>query len=115
MVILIGFGFSSEGLAGAAVVLLVLGVHLLISVVLGIVACFITAAVLKTSFGEVGTAAVKLAAIMSFPLPVAMVIPILGWLVALVLYFALLMILFDLELFDVIVFAIVLSGVRWIA
>jgi hypothetical protein len=67
LVIYLAFGLVSGGPTGAAMVLLANAIELAVLVPLGIAACFIVAAILSTSFGSIGTASLKLAAIMVFP------------------------------------------------
>ena len=112
LVVFVGYGFYTAGAAGAAMALVALGIQLVIGVVLAIIACFITAKLMGISFGPIGTASLKLAAIFAFPAAVSLFIPLVGWLVALFLYFGLLAWLFDLEGMEVVVCAIVIWGIR---
>jgi hypothetical protein len=114
-----GFGFFVAGPAGAAVTVLLLLLQALMTTFLGVGACFITAAVFSTDFGTLKSACVKLAAVALFPsaagLLASLVSPIIGVLLAVVLFFALLKSLFDLEMFELIVFVVVLLGVSSVA
>jgi hypothetical protein len=117
LAIYLAFGLLSGGPTGAAMVLLANAIELAVLVPLGIAACFIVAAILSTSFGSIGTASLKLAAIMVFPtsmlLFLALLIgPIFSILIAIPLYWYLIGVLFDLEPFEVIVTVIVIWLVR---
>lgn len=115
LAVFVGYGFYAAGAAGAGVVLMAVGVQLVIGVLLAIIACFITAKVMGISFGPLGSASLKLAAIFTFPAAVSLFIPVVGWLAALILYFALLAWLFDLEAFEAVVCAVVIWVVRMLA
>ena len=95
---------------------LLLGMFLgtVLQVVLGIIALFITAAIMGIDFGPLGLAILKLAAIMVFPDAVAAVfpIPLLGWIISMGLYLWLLAWLFDLEPLDTVVCAFVIFFVN---
>lgn len=84
-----------------------LGIVLTVQVALGLVACLITAKFLSVSFGNLGTAILKLAAIFLFPSTVALFIPSppLAWLISMGLYLSLLALLFELEGWEIIVCA----------
>lgn len=105
------------GAENAAVGMVGLVIVLAVQVVLGIIALFVVASLLSIGFGEVKSAALKLAAIFTFPGAVSLFMPAgVGWLVALGLYFILLMWLLELEsVFEIVVCVIVIAVVRWIA
>jgi hypothetical protein len=117
VLILVGFliwafvGYRMMGTAGPAIVLAVIGVGAVIGTAIMIAAAFLTAKLLGMSFGELGPAILKLAAIYLFPAAVGSLFPF-GVLLALVLWFALLLWMFEIEVFQAIVFVIVLFVVR---
>ena len=105
-------GLLLGGAVGAGVYLLMVAVQLVVGVPLGILACFITARILQGSFGYLNTAILKLAAIFVFCGAVAAVVPYVGWLISLPVYWGLLAWLFELEVAEVVVLTIVLWVVR---
>ena len=119
VVVYAGFGLSIGGPAGGIITLFILLLQALITTVLGVMACFVTAQILSTNFGTLQSASVNLAAVALFPAAAGMLMglisPILGAIAVIVLYFGLLKSLFDLELFELIVFVLVLWGVSWVA
>ena len=94
-------GFAM-GLVAAAAVL---------ETVLGIVAAYITSSIGGISFGELRTAALKLAGILLFTGALAFLIP-LGWIIALFIYLGLLVWLFELDMREAVLFAVVLWVIR---
>ncbi len=90
------YGFIEGGASGAASVLASKGRELLLSLAAAIIACFIAGWLLNIDFGLLLTAILKLAAIFMFPWAVALV-PVVGWLISIVLYWALLEKFFDLD------------------
>lgn len=115
LVLYFGYGLAFAGPAGAAVLLMAAGIQLVFGIVVAIPACFLAASLLGTSYGSVGTATLKLAAIIIFPTAASLLIPIFGWLVALMLYWFLIGFLFDLEPMEVIYTALIIWGVRLVA
>ena len=115
--IFVVYGFVHAGAEGAATVFTALSVNLTIGVVLGVIACFITAKLMDISFGSLNSAMFKLAAIFLFPTAVSMLFPwvAVAWLVSFVLYFGLLTWLFELEGSEPIVCAVVIWVVRVVA
>ena len=117
--IIVGFliwafvGYRMMGTAGPAIALAVVGVGAVIGTALMIAAAFLTAKLLGMSFGELGPAVLKLAAIYLFPAAVGSLFPF-GVLIAMILWFALLLWLFEIEVFQAVVFVIVLFVVRWV-
>jgi hypothetical protein len=115
LVILLGVGVYTAGVAGAVITTFLLLLQALVSIGLGIVSCFVVAAVLGTSFGALKSACVKLAAVALFPLAIGILIglisPIVGFWAVLVLYVGLLQSLFDLEIFELFALVFVLWGV----
>jgi len=107
-------GFALAGPGGAGATLIGLLIAVAVGVVLGIVALYITAAIMSIDFGPLGQAILKLCAIFVFSGAVAefIPVPILGWLVSLGLYLWLLAWLFELEPLETIVCALVILGVR---
>ena len=118
VLIILGFliwayvGFRLAGVAGPVIAMAVIGVGAVVGTGLMIAAAFLTAGLIGVSFGELGPAALKLAAIYLFPSAVGSLIPF-GGLLAIFLWLALLMWLFELEMLQAIVFAIVLFLIRW--
>ncbi|QDT31147.1 hypothetical protein [Thalassoglobus polymorphus] len=110
-VILCWAGVSSSGVEDGLIIILVYGLYTLLSVVAGVAAAFITAAIMKVSFGVIGSAVLRLAATIVFSTAIAETIPF-GGLLSLITYFGLLMWFFELELFEVIIFAVILSIMR---
>jgi len=119
LVIFVGFGFYLGGATGALITIVLFLVAALIQVVLGVAACYLVAALLDTSFGELKEACVKLAAITVFPSAVALVLgpvsPFLAYLVVVGLFFGLLMSLFELEFGESLIFVVVLWAVQFLA
>lgn len=108
--------FQDAGTRGAVEVMAVIGTYIAVLVSLGIVALFIVAKVLDASFGPASIAALKLAAVFIFPAAIGLLLPEgLGWVVALVLYLALLAWLFELDGTELIVCVVVIGIVRWVA
>lgn len=109
-------GFVRFRAKGPAPVLAVVAVGCVVGVALMLAAAFITAKITGTSFGELGSAVLKLAAIYLFPSAVGLFVPgIVGGLVASVIAFVLLMWLFELELPYAIIFTIVTWVVNFVA
>jgi hypothetical protein len=92
--------------------ILLLGIGTVIEVALGVVACYVTARLMDTSFGYLGSATLKLAGILTFTSGVSALTGMLGWLLAILAYLGLLMWLFDLDALEAIVYAFVLWVVR---
>ena len=80
VLIIVGFliwafvGYRMMGTAGPAIALAVIGVGAVIGTALMIAAAFLTAKLLGMSFGELGPAVLKLAAIYLFPAAVGLLI-----------------------------------------
>jgi hypothetical protein len=104
--------FVKAGTTSAFVLMGVIFLMAAIETVLGIVAAFITASVMSTSFGELRTAVLKLAAILVFSSAIAFVVPYFGGIISLAIYAALLMGLFGLELIEAIVFSVIFWLIR---
>jgi hypothetical protein len=100
------------GIPGVAAMALVLPLRIVIQAALGIVACMITAKIMGTAFGYAGPAAAKLAAVFVFPGAVTFLIPYIGWIIALLLYWGLLEWLFELEALETIMLVIVIFFVN---
>jgi hypothetical protein len=104
-------GFNRTGTNGAAAqvsgVLMAAGIGTAVM----IFAAFVTASLVGVSFGELGPAALKLAAIYIFPASIASLIPF-GILLAFFIWLGLLMWLFELEVFQAVIFTIVLISVN---
>jgi hypothetical protein len=79
--------------------------------VLGILAAYVTSSISGISFGELKTAALKLAGILLFTGALAFLIP-LGWIIALFVYLGLLVWLFELDMREALLFAVVLWLMR---
>lgn len=116
LLLLVVAGFVGAGAAGAGATIVGLGVVLAFNIVLGIVGLYVAAALLQIEFGHVGTAVIKLAAVFSASVAVGAFLPdpILGWLVALVIYLGLLAWLFALEPFELVVCVVILAVVRFV-
>ena len=119
VVIYIGFGVATAGPVGGVITVFFLLLQALITSVLGLAACFLVAQIFSTYFGTLRSASVKLVAVALFPpaagLLIALISPIIGALAVIVLFFGLLQSLFELELFEVIVFTLALLGVSALA
>lgn len=83
----------------------------IIEVILALGACFITAKLLGTSFGNLGSAIVKLTAIVLFPSAVGLILPG-GWIWTIIFYLGLLYALFDLDGWEPIYFAVILYAIE---
>ncbi len=104
--------FFTDGTKSAA---LAMGLVFLIAAaqtVLGIGAAYITASMLGTSFGELRTAFLKLAAVIIFSGAIGSIIPF-GGLIVLFVYFGLLIWLFGLEVYEAVVFAFIFAIVQY--
>ena len=115
LAIFIVLGFHRAGPVGAAASLAALAVGLIFGVTMGVIACFITARIMDAYFGYLKTAILKLAAIFIATGAVSAIIPVVGWLLGLVLYFGLLAWFFELEMLEVIVLSLVLGGTQLVA
>jgi hypothetical protein len=107
----VAVAFQQAGARSAAVVfglVLLLGV---IETIVGIAVAYAVAMLMGTNFGELKAAFVKFAGIFIFTGALSALIPF-GGLLALLVYLLLLIWLFELEMFEAIVFAIVLGLVR---
>lgn len=105
-------GFVGGGGTGAAAVLLAVVIIIALRLALALPACYLTAKIMNTGFGYLSTAILKLAAIAVFPSAVSMLIPIpvINWLIAVAIYFGLIMWLFQVEFFE----AFILTVVIWL-
>lgn len=106
-------GYRAAGPTGPATAMAAVGVAAVVGTLLMLGAAFVTAQMLSISFGELGPAVLKLAAIYLFPAAAGTLLPF-GGLFALVIWFALLLWLFDLEVYQAVVFAIILFVVNWL-
>ena len=106
-------GYRVAGPSGPAAAMAAVGVAAVIGTALMLAAAFVTASMIGVSFGELGPAALKLAAIYLFPAAVGTLLPY-GGFFALVIWLALLLWLFDLEVYQAVVFAIILFVVNWL-
>ncbi len=100
------FAASNTGAMGLIIAIIIYGGYIAGSVILGVVAAFITAAVLGASFGEVKSAIIKLAGIIAFSSLVSAAVGS-GWISGLC-FGGLTMWLFDLDYVELIVFAVVM-------
>ncbi len=96
IVVFFCYGFAKGGASGGVSVLVSTGGELLIAMAAAIVACFIAGSLMGFDLGLRHTAILKLAAIFLFPWAVALV-PVVGWLILIVLYWALLEKFFELD------------------
>ena len=102
------FGFV-PAVAAKLAMLVGLGVRASIGVLLGLLACMLTGKIMDIDFGPLDTACLKLAAVIVFPGAVAALLPTLAAIpVGLILYFALLAWLFDLEGWEYVVCGLVI-------
>jgi len=108
VLIYLAWGFLTGGSAGLVAMVIYLPVRLIVQVILGVIACFITARFMGTSFGYLKSALVKLAAIFVFPSAATFFIPWVGGIIAILLYWKLLEWLFELEALETIMLAIVI-------
>jgi hypothetical protein len=104
--------FADIGGRGAMFVLGIVMVIIAVNVVLGIVAAYVVVSLTGASFGEMRTAVVKLAGIITLSSALSMVIPF-GGLLVLFIYLGLLIWMFEIEFGEAIIFAIVLAVVRF--
>jgi hypothetical protein len=105
-------GFIGHGVHGASNALLAVSIIATVDVVLMIAGAFLTALVLRISFGDLQSAILKLGAIALFPGAVGYLIPGVGGLIAIALYFSLLIWFFELEVYQAVIFTIVLFVIR---
>lgn len=89
-----------------------LAVLMVVQAALGIGAAFLVAMVIGSSFGELRSAGVKIAAILFFCAGIGVWLPM-GGLVVLFVYLGLLMWMFGLQMYEAVIFAIVFSVVRF--
>jgi hypothetical protein len=88
-------------------------VSLLIGVPMMLLAAYATAAITQQSFGELSTATLKLTAIYLFAGAFG-TIPWMGWILSLIVLYALLIWLFDLDKPYAIAFMVILWAVRFV-
>ncbi|MBW3543800.1 MAG: hypothetical protein KY476_26425 [Planctomycetes bacterium] len=114
LILVAAYFFFEFGGEDAADGLLAVSVVLVFEVIFGILALYIVSWLMNVGFGNLDTAAVKLAAIFLFPGAVALYMPAgLGWLVAMSLYVILLMWLLELEdVVEIVVCVLVIAFVR---
>lgn len=115
--IFMGSALLHAGAQGAMATLLVVNIIMAVNLVLGLIACMITAKLLSVSFGDLRTAIVKLAAIFIFPSAVAFLVPSvpLAWITSMVLYLSLIALFFEVEGWEIVIFAVVVAIVRFVA
>lgn len=110
----IGHTVFTAGVKGVGPELLAMGIIVTVQVILGIIACFITARIMGANFGTLTPAMVKLAAVCVFPGAVALFIPsfipLVGMFLTPLLFWGLLEWLFELDVME----SIVLVFVIWI-
>lgn len=113
VVVFVGYGLFL-GEASPSQTLLTLGIITTVQVIIGIIGCYIVASMMSIGFGTLGTASLKLAAVMVFPDAMSLLVPIpfVNWIVALVLYFSLLAWLFSLDVTETFVLVVVLFIIR---
>jgi len=119
LLVFFGIGAVLGGAAGALFTTVLFFIVAVIQVVVGVAACYLAASLLDTNFGELKEACVKLAAISMFPTAVSLILgqvsPLLAYLVVTVLFFGLLMSLFDLEFGESCIFVVILWAVKSLA
>jgi hypothetical protein len=106
-------GYRLSGAGGPAVMMAYIGVATVLGTILMIAAAFVTAKLIGASFGELSTASLKLAAIYIFPAAIGSLMPFGGFL-AFFIWLGLLLWLFELEVYQAVVFAIVLWVVNFL-
>ncbi len=110
--------YRSRSVVNTIAVLGLMAIFIIAGVALMLLGCFITARLIGAKFGDLGPALLKLAAIFVFPSAI-------GWLLApysapwatalaTALYFALLLWLFDLEVYEAAIFSLVMIAIRWV-
>jgi hypothetical protein len=109
--------FFSPSKAGVTAALVALLIALIVRVGLGVVACYLTARIMGVGFGYLTTAILKLAAVFIFPSAVTFFIPmfgipVLGSLIAILLYWGLLEWLFELGAMETIALVIIIFFVN---
>ncbi len=109
------YGLFAAGTLGVSVMLVALAFQIFVGVAVGLVACLIASKLIGFSLGTLGPTTLKLAAIYTFPAAVGALIPFVGWIIALALFFVLLTWLFELEgreaiLCSVIVFVVYMGA-----
>lgn len=122
LLLYLAWGFWLAGGIGVAAVIWIVATRLLIAVPVGIATCFLTARLLKTSFGTLGFAIVKLATLVIvtdavYRISFEILDPSFGSLLAfiacfflaLLVYFCLLAWLFDLDLIEAFYFAVIMA------
>ncbi len=120
--IYLAVGFWSAGDAGVSAAFFIIAIRLSILVPIGLLSCFVGARILKTSFGTLGSAALKLATLFVVSDAVASfaglfsedtVFTVLIYVLTLLVSLWLLAWLFHLEPLEVFYFALILLVVRW--
>jgi hypothetical protein len=106
-------GYRMGGADGPLQAIMILSIASLITTTLMIFAAFITASLIGVSFGELRTASLKLSAIYLFSTALALFIPY-GGILIFFLWLGLLMWLFELEVYQAVVFSIVLWVVNFL-
>ncbi len=115
-------GFWSSGEAGAWTACFVIVIRLIILVPIGLLSCFVGAMILKTSFGTLGSASLKLTTLFVVSDAVASfaglfsednLLTVLIYVLTLLISLWLLAWLFKLEPLEVFYFAIIMTVVRW--
>ena len=117
LVLFLLYGLIKGGFSGAGMILGTVGLQLVMGLPLAVLACFLTAKILSIDFGLLHTAILKLAAAFVFPAAVGVMLPVplLGWLVSLVLYWAMLEKFFELEPTELVTCVILIFLVRLVA
>ncbi len=122
LVIYLAVWFWSAGEAGAAAAFFIILIRLCILVPIGLLSCFVGAKILKTSFGTLGSAALKLTTLFVVSDAVASLaglfsedtlFTVLIYVLTLLISLWLLAWLFHLEPLEVFYFALILLVVRW--
>ena len=104
------------GSHGFTTLLISFPLQLVIQMVMGIIVCVVTAKIFGTSFGNHGSALLKLAAIFTFSGAVAVSIPFgMDWMVFLLVCTVLLKWLFQIDTVETIVFVILLAATKFVA
>ncbi|MEX0701486.1 MAG: hypothetical protein WD069_05260 [Planctomycetales bacterium] len=110
--VIVIYGIAMAGTLGAVAAMIGLGLQIVVGLVVYLPACFVTAYLLSTSFGNLGSGILKLAAITSVSTVLWAVVPMVGWLLGIVSIIVLLAVLFELEPMEIVWFFIVLMLLR---
>ena len=106
------YGLTAGGFTAAGAIVVALAIWLIVGVGLALLACFLASALLGPDYGKLGPATLKLTAAFLFPTAIGLLIPGIGWLVSLALYLGLIGWLFQLDIWETVLTAILIFLVR---